>query len=112
MECIQDDDFERLVKIAKSLLPTLIVFSFTFYLFYRDSVDTLEFEVLNKYSEYASHCTDVGCVEFEIFHIKSKNETLITTEDIYYQLEVDSTYLVGTKGWAFRGSSRKITKVY
>ena len=112
MECTQDDDFERLVKIAKSFFPTLIVFSLTFYLFYRGSVDTLEFEVLNKYSEYASHCTDVGCVEFEIFHIESKNETLITTEDIYYQLEVDSTYLVGTKGWAFRGSTRNITKVY
>jgi hypothetical protein len=112
MECTQDDDFERLVKIAKSLFPTLIVFSFTFYLFYRDSVDTIEFEVLNKYSEYASHFTDAGCVEFEIFHIESINETLIATEDIYYQLEVDSTYLVGTNGWAFRGSSRKITKVY
>ena len=68
MECTQDDDFERLVKIAKSFFPMLIAFSFTFYLFYRDSVDTLEFVVLNKYSEYASHCTKVGCVEFEIFH--------------------------------------------
>jgi len=112
MECTQNDDFDRLVKIAKSFFPTLIVFSFSFYLFYRGSVDILEFKVLDKYSEYASHCTDVGCVEFETFHILSKNETLITTEDIYYQLEVENEYIVGTKGWSFRGSSRTITKIY
>jgi hypothetical protein len=112
MECTQNDDFERLVKIAKTFFPTLIVFTFTFFLFYRDSVDILEFKVLNKYSDYASHCTDMGCVEFDVFHIVGKNETLITTEDIYYQLEIDNNYIVGTKGWSFRGSSRTITKIY
>jgi len=112
MDSTQNDDFERLVKIAKSLYPTLIVFSLTFYLFYQDSIDTLEFEVLDKYSEYASHCTEMECVEFDIFHIISKNETLLTTGDIFYQLEVGNKYLVGTKGFSFRGSSRKIFKVY
>lgn len=106
------DHSQKLTKIAKIFIPSLIVVSIIFFQYYRFSIETIEIYVVSKDSEWVEHCTDNTCVEFPIFTIKSKTESFTTSEDLFNQLETNNSYLVGTKGWNLFGTNRKLTQVY
>jgi hypothetical protein len=106
------DHSQRLTKIFKVLLPSLILISIIFFQYYRYSIDTIEIYVVSKDSEWVEHCTESGCVEFPIFTIKSRAESFKTSEDLFNQFEPNNSYLVGTKGWNLFGTNRKLTQIY
>lgn len=112
MEDKNKNHFVQLIKIAKVLFPLLIVISLLVYYFYQHSVGILEIKIIDKKAEWASICTEDSCIEYQVFYIVDDNETLITSENIFSQLDIGNNYLVGTKGWSFAGGLRKLTRIY
>ncbi len=116
MDCEHERIFKRLTTIAKVLIPVLMALSFIVYYYYQHSIDLLDIYIQDKSSQWKSSCTETDCVEYQVFFISGKNsgknETLTTSEEIFYQLDVGNSYLVGTKGWSFGSTFRKLTHVY
>lgn len=111
-QCEHEQNSKRLVLIAKIFFPTIFVLAALFYQQYRFSVETIEVQIFSKNITWVEACTEYGCIEAPQFNVVTIEERFTTSEDIYYQIEPKSTYLLGIKGWSFFTTKRKIVNVY
>lgn len=112
MECKDTLIFKRLIKISKILFPSLIVVCMIIFYLYRHSIDTVEIKVISKKVDWLDACSEYECVELPVFKVVSEDETFTTNETIYNELIEDYEYIVGTKGWNYFGTNRKLIHVY
>lgn len=112
MECKESLNFERLIKISKILFPCLIVISLITFHLYRHSIDTVEITVVSKNIVWAESCGEFECIDVRVFIIECQDETFVSNEAIFNQLDENYKYIVGTKGWNYFGSHRELVHVY
>ena len=97
MEC---DDFNRLLKINKFVVPFLLCSAVGFFIFYQQSSELIKIEVTHK---------SISGGEDYVYHINSKSENFVTSEEIYYDLEVGNEYYIGVKGWKTNNTKRRLS---
>jgi hypothetical protein len=112
VNCEHDKNFSRLITISKVFIVCSLIIGVFIYQQYRFSVETIEVEIFSKNITWIEGCAENHCVEAPQFNIITVNERFTTSEKIYDQIEMKSTYLLSIKGWAFNNTKRKVVKVY
>ncbi|BAJ04177.1 hypothetical protein [Shewanella violacea] len=104
----QDENFKRLTRIAKFLVPTFILLGVIVFSWFELSNQVLNIEVVNKNLEWSPACSAANCSGVPTFYIVTPEESFITTEAIYNRIEIGAKYDVETEGFTDSPVHRRI----
>lgn len=99
MQQDQDENFKRLTRIAKFLVPTFILLGIIVFSWFELSNQVINITVENKNLEWSQGCSAGNCSGVPTFYIITPEESFITTEAIYDRIEIGANYDVEIEGF-------------
>jgi hypothetical protein len=107
-----DENFNKLTRIAKFLVPMFIVMLISVLAWFEFSNEMLNINVANKNVEWSDGCSQGRCSGTPTFYIATDTETFITTQSIYDRIEAGQDYNVETEGFTGIAVHRRIDYLF
>ncbi|MCL1127482.1 hypothetical protein [Shewanella surugensis] len=112
MQQDQDENFQRLARIAKFMVPIFILIIGSALAWFEFSNQVLNINVVNKNVEWSEGCSQGRCSGIATFYIVTDAETFITTKAIYSQMVTGRDYDVETEGFKGFAVHRRIDYLF
>lgn len=112
MQQDQDEHFQRLIHIAKFMVPIFVLIFVSALAWFEFSNQVVNIEVVNKNVEWSEGCSQGGCSGIPTFYVVAKQETFITTQAIYSQMTIGQHYDVETEGFKGFAVHRRIDYLF
>lgn len=112
MQQDHDENFNKLTRIAKFLVPMFIVITISVLAWFEFSNEMLNINVVNKNVEWSGGCSQGHCSGKPTYYIATDAETFITTQNIYDRIEVGQNYDAETEGFTGIAVHRRIDYLF
>ncbi|WP_298768715.1 hypothetical protein [uncultured Shewanella sp.] len=107
-----DENFRRLIRIAKFIVPLFILIFASAIAWFEFSNQVINIQITDKNVHWSEGCSEGRCSGIATFYVKTKAETFITTQFIYSQMQVGQRYDVETEGFTFFAVHRRIDYLF
>ncbi len=107
-----DENYRRLMRIAKVAVPLFILIFATVIAWFEFSHQVINIQVIDKNVQWSEGCSQGRCSGIPTFFVVTKAETFITTQAIYGQMAIGQDYDVETEGFRFLAVHRRIDYLF
>lgn len=107
-----DENFRRLIRIAKVVVPLFILIFACAIAWFEFSNQVINIQVTDKNVQWSEGCSQGRCSGIPTYFVVTKAETFITTQAIYSQMTVGQRYDVETEGFTLFAVHRRIDYLF